>query len=45
MEVFKNCFKDISEVEEKVFVIDVVNEVMDFLVKILLLLIECIKLY
>lgn len=45
MEVFKNCFKDISELEEKVFVIDVVNEVVDFLVKILLLLIECIKLY
>lgn len=37
--MFKNCFEDMIVKEEKLFVIDVVNniEVLDFLVKVFLL--------
>lgn len=45
MEAFKNCLKDTSEPEEKAFAIDVANEVVDFLAKILSPPIECTKLY
>lgn len=45
MEALKNCLKDNSEEEEKALAIDVANEVVDFLAKILSPPIECTKLY
>lgn len=45
MEALKNCLKDTSEAEDKAFAIDVANEVVDFLAKILSPPIECTKLY
>ena len=45
MEALKNCLKDTSEAQEKEFAIDVANEVVDFLAKILSPPIECTKLY
>jgi len=45
MEALKNCLKDTGEVQEKEFAIDVANEVVDFLAKILSPPVECTKLY
>lgn len=45
MEALKNCLDDTSEAKEKEFAIDVANEVVDFLAKILSPPMECTKLY
>ena len=45
MEAFKNCFHNTSELKEKVFAVDIGNEVVDFLVKVLSPPKECTKLY
>lgn len=45
MEAFNNCLCDSSEPKEKVFAIDVANEVVDFLAKVLSPPMECTLLY
>ena len=45
MEALRNCLKDTSETKEKEFAIDVANEVVDFLAKILSPPMECTELY
>ena len=45
MEAFENCLCDSSELEDKVFAIDVANEVVDFLAKVLSPPMECTLLY
>lgn len=45
MEAFKNCLCDSSDPEDKVFAIDVANEVVDFLAKVLSPPMECTLLY
>ena len=45
MEAFENCLCDSSEHKEKVFAVDVANEVVDFLAKVLSPPMECTLLY
>ena len=45
MEAFENCLCDSSELEDKVFAIDVANEVVDFLAKVLSPPMDCTTLY
>ena len=45
MEAFENCLCDTSEIKEKAFAVDIANEVVDFLAKVLSPPKECTKLY
>ena len=45
MEAFENCLCDSSEPKEKLFAVDVANEVVDFLAKVLSPPMECTLLY
>ena len=45
MEAFENCLRDTSELQEKVFAVDVANEVVNFLAKVLSPPKECTNLY
>ena len=45
MEAFENCLCDSSEPKEKIFAVDVANEVVDFLAKVLSPPMECTLLY
>ena len=45
MEAFENCLCDTSELKDKVFAVDVANEVVDFLAKVLSPPMDCTTLY